>query len=1021
MSQQALYRKWRSGSFDELVGQPHVVQTLQNALDSDRVAHAYIFSGPRGTGKCVKFDTLIVNPLTGALQTIESLYQEEQASLLTLDNDYKLRPTSPVDFVDDGIKPCVRVTTALGRQIEVTLSHPFLTIHGWKRLADLEVGIRIAVPRILPVNGTFEMPDFQVRLLAHLLAEGTVSTTKIGFTSSEALLAADFCSAALEFDNIKVVTYPDEERTPTYWVHQEELQNHINQPSQSKNSIVGFVKELGLAGKRAAEKFIPSIVFELSRDSLCLFLRTLFSGDGGVDSSSTPTISYYSSSQTLIAQVQHLLLRFGIIAKIRYKPAKYKDTLREAWALEITHRDSLDCFIAEIGFIGKKAQRLHKLVAKLEGRIRNPNKDVIPAEIYNLVCSEKAKSNKSWVDVGRALGYKHPKKAYPTFKDSPSRRKLAVYGEVIGSQEICNLANSDLYWDEIVSIEYSGEYQVYDLTISKTHNFVANDFIVHNTSSARILAKAVNCVASPEQRPCNQCHICLSINDGSSLDLIEIDAASNTQVDKVREAIVERIQFTPSEFLKKVYIIDEVHMLSNSAFNALLKTIEEPPPHAMFILATTEIHKIPATILSRCQRLDFRRITLQEIADHLEWVLQQEGLTAEREVLELVGRQATGSMRDALSLLDQLLAHGGTHLTLAQARRALGLASLEAVQGLVDYLLAQDITSSLLLVNKLIEGGAEPRQFVVEILDYLRALLLTRAGGGRQLINLPESTREHLRGQAKYANAAVLIQIIRTFNQAGADLKLGLQPQLPLELAIVETVLALQERGQEPAAPPKEQLADIITRPSANVTVQRTTPSQKPRDKEPKAAQARRRRVDNKQEEAIVPPISPSMLNFAPPPPPVQAPPPSPKPTVSSPPPTPTYHTFDWWRDNWEEFKAFLVKQGEDGYRVSVRLKANLCQLHAVEEDKLTLRFFYSINFNLVNTPLEKKVLQQALTEFSRTPMKVYLVVIPKEQPSTRQGASQTKYQKAAEDPVVQAALKYGGRIIEVYPPNRQN
>jgi DNA polymerase-3 subunit gamma/tau len=309
------------------------------------------------------------------------------------------------------------------------------------------------------------------------------------------------------------------------------------------------------------------------------------------------------------------------------------------------------------------------------------------------------------------------------------------------------------------------------------------------------------------------------------------------------------------------------------------------------------------------------------------------------------------------------------------------------------------------LVNKLIEGGAEPRQFVVEILDYLRALLLTRAGGGRQLINLPESTREHLRGQAKYANAAVLIQIIRTFNQAGADLKLGLQPQLPLELAIVETVLALQERGEKPAAPPKEQLADIIT--------------QKPRDKEPKAAQARRRRVDNKEEEAIVPPISPSMLNFAPPP--VQAPPPSPKPTVSSPPPTPTYHTFDWWRDNWEKFKAFLVKQGEDGYRVSVRLKANLCQLHAVEEDKLTLRFFYSINFNLVNTPLEKKVLQQALTEFSRTPMKVYLVVIPKEQSSTRQGASQTKYQKAAEDPVVQAALKYGGRIIEVHPPNRQN
>ena len=981
MSQQALYRKWRSGSFDELIGQPHVVQTLQNALDSDRVAHAYIFSGPRGTGKCVKFDTLIVNPLTGALQTIESLYQKQEALLLTLDNDYKLRPTSPLDFVDDGIKPCYRVTTALGRQIEVTLSHPFLTIQGWKRLADLEVGTRIAVPRILPVHGTLEMPNFKVRLLAHLLAEVTLSTNKVGFTSSDTVLAADFCSAALEFDNIKVITYPDEERTPTYWAHQDELQNHINQPGQSKNPMMGFVKELGLAGKRASEKFIPSVVFELSRESLRLFLRTLFSGDGGLNWSSTPTISYYSSSQTLIAQVQHLLLRFGIIAKIRYKPVNYKGGRHPAWVLEITDRNSLDCFIAQIGLIGEKNQRLQKLIAKLEGRTHNPNKDVIPAEV----------------------------------ETSPSRRKLAVYGEVIGSQEICNLANSDLYWDEIVSIEYSGEYQVYDLTVSKTHNFVANDFIVHNTSSARILAKAVNCVASLEQRPCNQCHICQSITDGSSLDLIEIDAASNTQVDKVREAIVEKIQFTPSEFQKKVYIIDEVHMLSNSAFNALLKTIEEPPPHAMFVLATTEIHKIPATILSRCQRLDFRRITLEEIANHLAWVLQQEGITAERSVLELVGRQATGSMRDALSLLDQLLAHGGTHLTLAEARRALGLASLEAVEGLVDYLLAQDITSSLLLVNQLIDQGADPRQFVVEILDYLRALLLTRAGGGRQLVNLPETTRKHLDQQAKYANAAVLIDIIRTFNRAGADLKLGLQPQLPLELAIVEAVLGLQERGAEPAAPPKEELADIISRPSTNLSTQRPAHQQKPRNEEVKAP-AGRGRVDNRQEETTVPPISPAMLNFAAAP--VQTAPPPPKPTVSSEPPT--YHTFEWWRDNWEKFKAFLAKQGRNGYRVSLRLQPKYCQLHAVDKDKLTLRFFFSTHIERVDTPLEKQTLQKALSDFSQTSMTVNLVLIPKEEPATEQAASQTKYQKVAEDPVVQAALKYGGRIIHVYPPKRQ-
>src|SRR4029078_10550933 len=155
---QALYRKWRSQTFDEVVGQEHVMQTLRNALRDNRVAHAYLFCGPRGTGKCVKFDTLVVDPATGALETIETLYKRKQATLLTLGLNYKLRSASPADFVDDGIKPCYKVVTALGREIETTLSHPFLTIQGWQRLAELKVGDRIAVPRYLPITGTTELP-----------------------------------------------------------------------------------------------------------------------------------------------------------------------------------------------------------------------------------------------------------------------------------------------------------------------------------------------------------------------------------------------------------------------------------------------------------------------------------------------------------------------------------------------------------------------------------------------------------------------------------------------------------------------------------------------------------------------------------------------------------------------------------------------------------------------------------------------------------------------------------------------
>src|SRR5690606_32769445 len=173
------------------------------------------------------------------------------------------------------------------------------------------------------------------------------------------------------------------------------------------------------------------------------------------------------------------------------------------------------------------------------------------------------------------------------------------------------------------------------------------------TSTARILAKALNCAAPVAERPCNQCPTCIAINEGRMIDLIEIDAASNNSVDDVRE-LREKVGFRPSEGQYKIYIIDEVHMLSVSAFNALLKTLEEPPPHARFILATTEPHKIPATVLSRCQRFDFRRIPANEIARHLRHIVDSEGFQAEDDALMAIARSAQGGMRDAISLLDQM-------------------------------------------------------------------------------------------------------------------------------------------------------------------------------------------------------------------------------------------------------------------------------------------------------------------------------------------------------------------------------
>ncbi len=243
------------------------------------------------------------------------------------------------------------------------------------------------------------------------------------------------------------------------------------------------------------------------------------------------------------------------------------------------------------------------------------------------------------------------------------------------------------------------------------------------TSTARILAKAINCTAPEADRPCNQCPTCIAINEGRMLDLIEIDAASNNSVDDIRE-LRDKVSFRPSEGRFKIYIIDEVHMLSPSAFNALLKTLEEPPPHARFILATTEPHKIPATVLSRCQRFDFRRIPAPEIATHLQHIVQSEGFEAEHEALMAIARSAQGCMRDAVSLLDQMFSFGAKTVGLAQVQQVLGSVSSETVVDLVEALAQKNVGQGLRLVQQLVLEGASLTEFCHQIVEHLRGVMI---------------------------------------------------------------------------------------------------------------------------------------------------------------------------------------------------------------------------------------------------------------------------------------------------------
>ena len=304
------------------------------------------------------------------------------------------------------------------------------------------------------------------------------------------------------------------------------------------------------------------------------------------------------------------------------------------------------------------------------------------------------------------------------------------------------------------------------------------------TSTARILAKAVNCLSEDlANRPCNECAHCLSVTQGEFLDLIEIDAASNTSVDDVRD-LREKINFSPNQGRYKVYIIDEVHMLSKPAFNALLKTLEEPPPHAMFILATTEVHKIPITVISRCQRHDFRRISVPEIVEHLQSMSDSEEIDVDQEVLGLIARQATGSLRDAISILDQL-SSAEQKITPDLAHQVLGTSPDQAVLNFVDAILEADAAGGLNTLHESAERGNDPAQFTRQVIAYFRNVLLMLMENPDR-IDVPSDVFSVIEKHSRAIDIKDLLDLIRIFNAAINDRGGSWQPTLPLEMAFLE-------------------------------------------------------------------------------------------------------------------------------------------------------------------------------------------------------------------------------------------
>ncbi|UFS72000.1 DNA polymerase III subunit gamma/tau [Geomonas sp. RF6] len=309
---------------------------------------------------------------------------------------------------------------------------------------------------------------------------------------------------------------------------------------------------------------------------------------------------------------------------------------------------------------------------------------------------------------------------------------------------------------------------------------------VGKTSSARILAKALNCETGTTTEPCNECPACQEITQGTSVDVFEIDGASNTSVDDVRE-LRENIKYLPSRSRYKIFIIDEVHMLSTSAFNALLKTLEEPPPHVKFIFATTEPHKVPITILSRCQRFDFKRIALPRIAARLRFIVDQEGVAISDEALNLVARKGDGSMRDALSTLDQVLAFCGATVSDADAAALLGVVDRTLLSDACRAVFSGDSRGVLQLVARVDSFGYSMRHFCQELIERLRAVaVLNAVPDGADLLDLSEAEVEEMGALARGTTGQEVQRRLQILLKAEGEMAQGSFPRLILEMALLK-------------------------------------------------------------------------------------------------------------------------------------------------------------------------------------------------------------------------------------------
>jgi len=344
------------------------------------------------------------------------------------------------------------------------------------------------------------------------------------------------------------------------------------------------------------------------------------------------------------------------------------------------------------------------------------------------------------------------------------------------------------------------------------------------TSTAKIFSRAVNCTNLHNDEPCNECENCREILEDKTMDVVEIDAASNNSVDDIRE-LRENVKYSPAKSKYKVYIIDEVHMLSQGAFNALLKTLEEPPSYVIFILATTEPHKIPATILSRCQRFDFKRVTVKDISSRMRYICEKEGIEADEKALNLIARNSQGALRDALSILDQCISFEGNKISYNDVIELLGSVNIEQLFDLAESIIKEDTRKSLQILNDFIIWGKDVRNLVNDLIDHFRNLMVCKISNDLdEIISLPEETIDLLKQQAETIDTNNLIRILNILSEAQDGMKISSNPRVLMEVTMMKIAQPMFDESKEALIKRIENLEQKIE--SGNIKVNHISTNQ---------------------------------------------------------------------------------------------------------------------------------------------------------------------------------------------------